>query len=205
MKRTNQLIIGLAVMSVLTAIAWSLFSTGSAVPRGMASISQDVNALRNVIMGTVAAIGILVFAAMFISIFIYRRSRAFSAATFSHSTLGEVVWTAIPILIVVGTAIPATQVQVEINVPAWNRGASAETVNEAWTHVAQPGIHAAYCAGICDGNREFVPFVIDPVKPGIYVKWDADRRELTTDGNEDAAGTVRPARIRLYKGNRLER
>jgi cytochrome c oxidase subunit 2 len=54
-------------------------------------------------------VGIIVFGAMFYSMFAHRRSRNPVAATFSHSTLVEFVWTLIPVLILIGMAIPATK------------------------------------------------------------------------------------------------
>ncbi len=54
-------------------------------------------------------IGTLVFGVMFYSMFMHRRSRGYEAAQFSHSTKAEVLWTVIPVLILIGMAIPATK------------------------------------------------------------------------------------------------
>ena len=53
-------------------------------------------------------IGFLVFAAMAYAIFAFRKSRGAVAATFSHNTTAEVLWTVIPVIILVVMAIPAT-------------------------------------------------------------------------------------------------
>lgn len=53
-------------------------------------------------------IGVLVFGAMFYAIFKFRRSKGAVAATFSHNTRAEIIWTVIPIIILVVMAWPAT-------------------------------------------------------------------------------------------------
>ena len=53
-------------------------------------------------------IGFLVFAAMAYAIFAFRKSRGAVAATFSHNTTAEILWTVIPVIILVVMAIPAT-------------------------------------------------------------------------------------------------
>lgn len=53
-------------------------------------------------------IGFLVFAAMAYAIFAFRKSKGAVAATFSHNTTAEVLWTVIPVIILVVMAIPAT-------------------------------------------------------------------------------------------------
>ncbi|MCL6619100.1 MAG: cytochrome c oxidase subunit II [Thermomonas hydrothermalis] len=56
------------------------------------------------------AIGVVVFGAMAIAIFRFRKSRgAVPDTSFTHSTRLELVWTAIPILILIGLAFPATR------------------------------------------------------------------------------------------------
>jgi cytochrome c oxidase subunit 2 len=59
-------------------------------------------------------IGIGVFTAMFTSIVLHRKSRGHKAATFSHSTLAEIIWTVIPVLILVAMAVPATTALVKM-------------------------------------------------------------------------------------------
>jgi len=53
-------------------------------------------------------IGILVFGAMFYAMFKFRKSKGAVAATFSHNTKAEVIWTVIPVIILVVMAWPAT-------------------------------------------------------------------------------------------------
>ena len=50
----------------------------------------------------------LVFGALFYAIFKFRKSKGAVAATFSHNTKAEIIWTVIPVIILVVMAWPAT-------------------------------------------------------------------------------------------------
>lgn len=114
MKRTNELIVALAVMAVIIVITWGLFAVGDNMPRGATPFSKDVYQLHNTILGIVTIIGVLVFTAMFTSVIVHRKSKGHEPARFTHSTKAEITWTAIPILILIGMAIPATSVLIDM-------------------------------------------------------------------------------------------
>lgn len=114
MKRTNELIVGLAMVAVITVITWGVFAVGDNMTPGVTPFSQDVYQLHMIVLGTVTVIGILVFAAMFTSIYLHRKSRGAEAAKFNHSTKAEIIWTVIPIVILVVMAIPATRVLIDM-------------------------------------------------------------------------------------------
>jgi cytochrome c oxidase subunit II len=104
--------------TVLGLIAVSLFLMSGAVlaeyplnlTEGVTPTSHRVYELHMIILYVVTVIGIVVFSVMTWSIFHHRKSKGAVAAQFHHSTTAEIVWTIIPILILVGMAIPATQV-----------------------------------------------------------------------------------------------
>ena len=54
-------------------------------------------------------IGAAVFAVMFYSMYKHRKSKGAVAADFHESTLVEIVWTAVPLIILVAMAIPAAK------------------------------------------------------------------------------------------------
>ncbi|WP_199268785.1 cytochrome c oxidase subunit II [Lysobacter profundi] len=54
------------------------------------------------------AIGILVFGAMAVAMFRFRKSRGAVPATFSHNTTAEIIWTVVPVIILIIMAWPAT-------------------------------------------------------------------------------------------------
>ncbi len=114
MKKTNELIVALAVMAVIIVVTWGLFAVGDNMPQGVTPFSKDVYQLHNIILGIVTVIGVLVFTAMFTSIVVHRKSRGYQAAKFTHSTRAEIMWTAIPVLILVAMAIPSTQVLIDM-------------------------------------------------------------------------------------------
>jgi len=51
---------------------------------------------------------VIVFGVMFYSIFAHRKSRGYKAAKFHESTAVELIWTAVPFLILVAMAVPST-------------------------------------------------------------------------------------------------
>ena len=114
MKRTNELIVGLAVLAVVTVVTWGLLAVGDNMPRGVTPFSQDVYQLHNIVLGIVTVIGVLVFTAMFTSVVVHRKSKGYEPARFTHSTKAEIAWTTIPILILIVIAIPATSVLIDM-------------------------------------------------------------------------------------------
>jgi len=84
------------------------------MPRGATAISNEVYDLHMLILGICCLIAIVVFGVMIVSIFLHRKSRGAEPAQFHHSTKAEIIWTVIPILILVGMAIPAAETLVRM-------------------------------------------------------------------------------------------
>ncbi|MCP5134197.1 MAG: cytochrome c oxidase subunit II [Gammaproteobacteria bacterium] len=78
------------------------------MPQGVTSISKDVYDLHMLIFWICVAIGIGVFGVMFWSIYHHRKSRGAVAAQFHESTVIEIIWTIIPMAILIAMAVPAT-------------------------------------------------------------------------------------------------
>jgi len=78
------------------------------LPLGVTEISREVFSLHMVIFWICLVIAVIVFAVMFWSLIRYRKSRGARSAHFHESTLVEVLWTAIPVVILIAMAIPAT-------------------------------------------------------------------------------------------------
>ena len=76
---------------------------------GVTAISREVYDLHMLIFWICVAIGVVVFGVMFWSIYHHRKSRGAVAAQFHESALVEVLWTIVPMLILVAMAVPATQ------------------------------------------------------------------------------------------------
>lgn len=77
---------------------------------GVTEVSREVYSLHMFMLWVCVVIGVIVFGAMFYSMFKFRKSKGAVAAKFSHNTTAEVIWTVVPILILVVMAIPATRV-----------------------------------------------------------------------------------------------
>jgi cytochrome c oxidase subunit 2 len=114
MKKENTVIVALAVLAALIAATWLILVapglTGNEVnmTRGVTQQSGDHFDLHMIVLWICVVIGIAVFTVMFTSIVLHRKSRGHEAAKFSHSTKAEIVWTIIPVLILVVMAVPAT-------------------------------------------------------------------------------------------------
>lgn len=78
--------------------------------KGVTPVSKDMYNLHMVAMLICAIIGIVVFGVMIYSLIYHRKSKGYVPATFHDNGRLEVVWTIIPFLILVGLAIPATNV-----------------------------------------------------------------------------------------------
>ncbi|KAB2928522.1 MAG: cytochrome c oxidase subunit II [Candidatus Contendobacter sp.] len=76
---------------------------------GVTAISREVYDLHMLIFWICVAIGAVVFGVMFWSIYHHRKSRGAVAAQFHESALVEVLWTIVPMLILVAMAVPATK------------------------------------------------------------------------------------------------
>ncbi len=110
MKRRNLswLSLGLLVPSV----AWADKQLN--LTKGVTDISTEVYDLHMFALYICTAIGVVVFGAMFWSMMFHRKSKGVKPATFHESTKVEILWTVIPIVILIGMAIPATKTLVSM-------------------------------------------------------------------------------------------
>jgi len=87
---------------------------GLNMPQGVTPVSQEVYGLHMLIFGICCVIAIVVFGAMIYSIIYHRKSKGAVAAQFHHNTTAEIIWTIIPVLILLGMAYPATKSLIKI-------------------------------------------------------------------------------------------
>lgn len=101
---------GAACLPAGTAFAaWELN-----MPVGVTELSRDIHGLHMLIFWICVIIAVAVFGVMIYSLVKFRHSQGAVAAKFTHSTQVEVVWTVIPVAILVGMAIPAAATLVKI-------------------------------------------------------------------------------------------
>ena len=108
--------ISLMVSSLLmSAVASAEY--GLNLTKGVSDYSVQVYDMHMLALWICVAIGIGVFGAMFYSIFAHRKSKGVEPAKFSHSTKVEIIWTAIPVLILIAIAWPATKGMMQMESP----------------------------------------------------------------------------------------
>lgn len=84
------------------------------MPRGVTEISNEVYTLHMRIFYICCAIGAAVFGVMIVSMFLHRKSRGAEPATWHESTSVEIVWTVVPLVILIAMAIPAARVLIKM-------------------------------------------------------------------------------------------
>lgn len=105
MKRRN---LGWLLLGTLApGMAWA--ESNLNLTKGVTEISNEVYDMHMLALYICTVIGIVVFGAMIWSMIFHRKSRGVKPATFHESTKVEILWTVIPIIILVAMAWPATQ------------------------------------------------------------------------------------------------
>ena len=82
--------------------------------QGVTDVSHEVYDLHMLVLYICTVIGVIVFGAIFWSMFFHRKSKGHVAATFHESTKVEILWTVIPIIILIAMAVPATKTLIDI-------------------------------------------------------------------------------------------
>ncbi len=86
-------------------------SNGYNLPAGVTGLSRDIYALHMEVFWVCVAIAVVVFGVMIYALLKFRRSQgAIPDTSLVHSTKVEIIWTIIPVVILVVMAIPAAKV-----------------------------------------------------------------------------------------------
>jgi len=111
--RARRAVAGLAMMVSGLALAnpqpWQLN-----MPTGATTIAQRIYDVHMLAFWVCVAIGVVVYGAMVYALFKFRKSRGAVPARWSHNTAMELVWTTIPIIILIVMAWPATKLVVDM-------------------------------------------------------------------------------------------
>ncbi|MGA4604412.1 cytochrome c oxidase subunit II [Pseudoalteromonas maricaloris] len=105
MKICRLVVAFIAVLIAMPSLANSAYN----MRQGVTDISHQVYELHMTIFLICCVIGVIVFGVMFWALIKHRKSKGIVAAQFHESTKVEILWTAIPFLILIGMAIPATK------------------------------------------------------------------------------------------------
>ncbi len=89
---------------------WSLLN----MPQGVTGVSNDIYDLHMTVVWICVWISVVVYGVMFYSMFVHRKSKGAKAANFHESTTVELLWTIVPVLILIWVAFPSTKTLIEL-------------------------------------------------------------------------------------------
>jgi cytochrome c oxidase subunit 2 len=93
------------------SVAQANTSNGYNLPVGVTQLSRDIYTLHMEVFWVCVAIAVVVFGVMIYALVKFRHSQgAIADTTLVHSTKVEIIWTIIPVVILVAMAIPAARV-----------------------------------------------------------------------------------------------
>ncbi len=115
-KRLSALLLGPAVLISMSgqSLAEEVERWGVNMTQGVTPMSRDIYDLHMLIFWICVVIGVLVFGVMFYSMIVHRKSRGAIPANFHESTKLEILWTAVPFVILMAMAWPATTTLIDI-------------------------------------------------------------------------------------------
>lgn len=149
-----------AIFAMLVSPLTALASYDVNIPPPATTIATQIYGLHMYILYFCAVIFVVVFAAMFYSIFKFRKSKGAKAdVNFHESTLIEIIWTIIPFFILLFMAVPATKSVLDMKDTSnpdmtikvtgyqwgWRYDYAADdfgfysTLSTPWNQIGQPG------------------------------------------------------------------
>ena len=87
---------------------------GLNLSKGVTPFSQDIYDLHMIVLFIVTIIGVGVFGAMFYAMYAFRKSKGAQAEAWHENHVVEAIWTVIPLFILVGIAVPATEALIKM-------------------------------------------------------------------------------------------
>ncbi len=153
---------GALLFAILTLPALASYDVN--IPAPATPVASQIYGLHMYILWICAVIFVIVFGAMFYSIFKFRKSKgATPDVNFHESTLIEIIWTIIPFVILIAIAVPATRTVLDMKDTSnpdmtikvtgyqwgWRYDYSADDVgfysslSTPWSQIGQPGIEAS--------------------------------------------------------------
>ena len=84
------------------------------MPKGVTQLSAETYEIHMVVFWWCVAIAVVVFGAMIWSLINHRKSKGVEPAQFSHSMTAEVIWTTIPVIILLIMAVPSAELMIKL-------------------------------------------------------------------------------------------
>ncbi len=131
MRAWGKSIAALAFLSTVSLSALASYDVN--IPPPVTPISTQIYGLHMYILWICVVIFVIVFGAMFYSIFKFRKSKgAKPDVNFHESTLIEIIWTTIPFVVLLFIAVPATKTILEMKDTS-NPDISIKVTGSQWT------------------------------------------------------------------------
>ena len=186
MRKTLARLALTAASGVLALPAWAEESGWAQLnmPRGVTDISRKIYALHMEIFWICVAIGVVVFGAMIWSIVRFRKSKgAIADTTMVHNTQVEVVWTIIPVIILIAMAVPAARTLIEIE-DTTKTGLNIKVTGFQWgweyEYLDEGVTYFSHLDRASDAARE-LGSGIDPTTVPFYL-WNVDHPLVVPNG-----------------------
>ncbi|MEM7400699.1 MAG: cytochrome c oxidase subunit II [Pseudomonadota bacterium] len=189
-KRSICYILLVGLIGVYSQNAWSDIQPYN-MPEGVTEISHKVFDLHMIIFYICCVIGVLVFGAMAVTILRDRKSKGVTPAKFHESTFLEFLWTAVPFAILIGIAIPAAKVLIEM-----------EDVSDADMTIKVTGYQWLWRYEYIDHDIDFYS-VLKTSRDEIYNRTEKNENYLLEVDNELVLPTNRKVRILLTSNDVL--
>jgi cytochrome c oxidase subunit 2 len=127
------------------------------MPRGVTELSLETFKLHMMVFWWCVAIGIVVFGVMIISLIKHRRSICAEPANFSHSTTAEIIWTVIPVIILILIAVPTAETMVRLE-DSRDPDLSIVVTGYQWKwHYKYQDSNIEFYSSLSDASREARP------------------------------------------------
>lgn len=112
-KHNNKLR-GLSIAALLLGSGKAMADYSYNIPTPVTDVGREIFSLHMLVFWVCVVIAVLVFGAMFISLLKHRKSKGAVSADFHENTTVEIIWTVVPMIILVAIAIPATKTLIKI-------------------------------------------------------------------------------------------
>ena len=152
-------LLALAAAGSAHALEWNLQPPAT-------KIADDIHNLHEYVMVLIVVIFVGVFGVMFYSVFAHRKSQGHKAANFHENTTVEIIWTVIPLLILIVIAWPATRAVI----------AQKDTANSDMT-IKVTGYQWKWGYDYIKGEGEGISFVSQLATPRDQIEGKAAKGE----------------------------
>ncbi len=153
-RRWAVALVGVVTM-MLTTSAGAAYQLN--MTEGVTPVSRDLYGLHMLIFWISVAIGVVVFGAMAWSIIHHRKSKGAQAANFHESTTVEIVWTVVPLLILIAIAVPATGTLLKLEDAKTNTDITVHVTGIQWkwkyTYIDE---HVSFISSLAQSSRDVI-------------------------------------------------